>query len=83
MEQSTEVPLAGFEPTTFPLGEGRSILLSYRGVLPREYLPRGEHAQLTRNVRLREKARRSGARTAKDHLSLLPQSCGNRAAFRT
>ncbi len=28
---TTVVPLAGIEPTTFPLGEGRSILLSYRG----------------------------------------------------
>lgn len=25
------VPLAGIEPTAYPLGEGRSILLSYRG----------------------------------------------------
>lgn len=25
------VPLTGFEPMAFPLGEGRSILLSYRG----------------------------------------------------
>lgn len=26
------VPLAGIEPTAYPLGEGRSILLSYRGM---------------------------------------------------
>lgn len=30
------MPEAGFEPTAFPLGEGRSILLSYSG-RSREY----------------------------------------------
>lgn len=29
------VPLTGFEPATYPLGEGYSIQLSYRGVLRR------------------------------------------------
>lgn len=30
--KASVVPLAGIEPTAYPLGEGRSILLSYRGM---------------------------------------------------
>lgn len=33
------VPLTGIEPMAYPLGEGRSILLSYRGQTSRTILP--------------------------------------------
>jgi hypothetical protein len=29
------VPSAGLEPATFPLGGGRSIQMSYEGIMPR------------------------------------------------
>ena|GEM_PF-4951847 len=32
-DEENSVPPAGIEPTTFPLGEGCSILLSYGGIV--------------------------------------------------
>ena len=32
-DEENTVPPAGIEPTTFPLGEGCSILLSYGGIV--------------------------------------------------